>query len=154
MKSIKSQISFRLMEGGSFSLSNTSSYSIIKGTDIAVENLLPGKKEANLYEAPLLEFNAVKRTFASMTIFIMVLYIIPNKSGQVCFYNRNRPSRRTGLPRYAQLILKKTREMKLSNTGRSTLLVNGMTSALFRVTILIFKGIGISKTYPCLLSIL
>jgi len=40
---------------------------MIKGTDIAIENLLLGRSETNLYEAPRLDLKDVKRTFVSIT---------------------------------------------------------------------------------------
>ena len=67
---MKSLISFSEMEAGSFPRLNTSSYSMIKGTDIAIENLLLGRIETNLYDAPRLDFKDAKRTFVSITIFM------------------------------------------------------------------------------------
>ena len=63
-------MSLSVIESGRLPRLNTPSYSIIKGTDIANENLLLGIRETILYEAPSWDFKAENNTFVSIMIFI------------------------------------------------------------------------------------
>ena len=69
IKSIKSPISFSEIEGGKFPRFNTSSYSMISGTEIETKNLPLGRRETKLYDAPHRDLKAENITFVSTTIF-------------------------------------------------------------------------------------